>query len=208
MSDAVVTPTEGASVVVDSVSGQSAKPAPAANPEGKPPWLDERLERERAKMLKDLGAESFDAVKKVMDEARSLEEQKKSDAQKRGELERDLKAEREQKQAMAEALGAYAKAQMGGLTDAQRAAVSGIAGDDPAKQLKTIEALRPTWASAAAPAAVADQRPKDTALAPAMPRDGAQGSPPDTKTIHEELLKSNPILAARYALANGVFDTK
>lgn len=210
MSDAVVTPTEGASVVVDSNNQPVKAPAAAAAPnaEEKPPWLDQRLERERAKVLKDLGVESFDDAKKVLDKAREADEQKKSDAQKRGELERDLKAEREQKQAMADALDAYAKAQMGSLSDAQRAAVASVAGDDPAKQLKTIEALKPTWASAAAPAAKVEAKPADTAVAATMPKDGAPAGPPDAKAIHEELQKSNPVLAARYALANGLFDNK
>jgi hypothetical protein len=208
MSDAVVTPTDGASVVVDSANKVVPATPAAAAPEEKPAWLDSRLERERSKMLKDLGVESFDDAKKVLEQAKAVEEQKKSDAQKRGELESTLKAEREEKKAMADALSAYAKSQLGALTDAQREAVAMVAGDDPAKQLKTIEALKPTWASAAAAPAAPAQKPKDTAPAPAMPKDGAPAGPPDAKAVHEELLKSNPILAARFALANDLFKDK
>jgi hypothetical protein len=211
MSDAVVTPTEGASVTIDPANPSAPAAAPAAKqataPEGEPAWLAPRLERERAKVLKDLGADSPEEVKKAIASAKAAEEALKSDAQKRGELESTLKAERAEKQAMAEALGAYAKSQMGALTEDQRNAVAAVAGDDPAKQLKIIEALKPTWAGAAAPAApAAPPPPKDTAPAPAAPKDGAPSAPPDAKAIHEELQKVNPVLAARYALQNGIFD--
>lgn len=210
MSDAVVTPTDGASVVVDSAN--QVVPPVAAAPSGssdEPAWIGQRLERERTKMLKDLGVESLDDAKKALEQVRAVEEQKKSDAQKRGELESTLKTEREEKKAMADALGAYAKSQMGSLTDAQREAVAAVAGDDPAKQLKTIEALKPTWASAAAPAAPAPApKPKDTAVAVAMPKDGAPAGPPDAKAQFEEMKAANPIVAARFALQNGLFDNK
>lgn len=214
MSDPVVTPTDGGSVSIDPANPGAQAPAPAAKPAGTPPgdepaWLGPRLERERAKVLKDLGIESPEEAKKAIEAARAAAEAQKSDAQKRGELETTLKNERAEKQAMAEALGAYAKSQMGALTEAQRNAVVAVAGEDPAKQLKTIDALRPTWAGAAAPAAPADPPPpKNTAPAPAAPKDGAPSPPPDAKAIYETLKATNPILASRYALANGVFENK
>lgn len=213
MSDAVVTPTDGASVSIDPANPAAQPPAPAPkagqSAEGEPAWLAPRLERERAKVLKDLGIDSPEEAKKAIEAARAAAEAQKSDAQKRGELESTLKSERAEKQAMAEALGAYAKSQMGALTEEQRNAVAALAGEDPAKQLKTIEALKPTWAGAAAPAAPAAALPvKDTAPAPAAPKDGAPSAPPDAKAIHEELQKTNPVLAARYALSNGLFENK
>lgn len=208
--DTAVVTAEGAAIAIDpnaSPAAPAAKPTPAAPEE--PAWLGPRLERERAKILKDLGVESLDEVKKAVGEAKKAEEAQKSDAQKRGELESTLKKELAEKQALTEALGSYAKSQMGALTDEQRNAVSALAGEDPARQLKTIEALRPTWASAAAVAApAATPAPKDTAPAPAAPKEGAPLPPPDAKAIHAEMLKTNPIAAARYALENGVFETK
>lgn len=211
MSDAVVTPTDGASVSIDPSAQPAAPAAPKPpTPAGEDPsWIAPRLARERNSVLKELGADSLDDAKKVIAAAKAAEEAAKSDAQKRGELEIKLKAELEEKQAMAEALNAYAKGQMGALTEAQRNAVTAVAGNDPAKQLKTIEALKPTWADAAVPAApAAPATPKDTAPAPAAPKDGSPSGPPDVKAIYEELQKSNPILASRYALANGVFENK
>lgn len=208
MSDAVVTPTEGAVVSIDPANPAPA-PKPAPEPNAEPAWLAPRLERERAKVLKDLGVESPEEAKKALDKIKQVEEAQKSDAQKRGELESTLKAERAAKQEMAEALGAYAKSQMGALTEDQRNAVAAVAGEDPAKQLKIIEALKPTWAGAAAPAAPAAPPPvRDTAPAPAAPKDGAPSAPPDAKAIYEEIKATNPVLASRYALANGIFENK
>lgn len=206
MSDAVVTPTEGAVVTIDPANSSAQAPAPAPkagqDPNAEPAWLAPRLERERAKVLKDLGVDSPEEAKKAVEAARAAAEAQKSDAQKRGELESTLKAERAAKQELAQALDAYAKSQMGALTEAQRNAVAAVAGEDPAKQLKTIDALRPTWASAPA----APPPPKDTAPAPAAPKEGASSAPPDAKAIYEELKTNNPVLASRYALANGIFD--
>jgi hypothetical protein len=185
----------------------SAKTEPPA--EEKPSWLDARLERERRSVLKELGIESLDEAKKTLTEAAAKKEAEKSDAQKRGELEKDLASERKRMSEVVEALNAHATAQLKTLSDAQRAAVTLVAGDDPAKQLKTIEALRPTWAGApAAPAASgAAEAVRNTATAPAGPKDdgGANVSPPDHKAIHAELMKTNPIFASRYALEHGVF---
>jgi len=214
MSD--VTVTGGLpSIVVDATGASNAPvPAPASvsapSPEEKPSWLDARLERERRSVLKELGIESLDDGKKALATLKAEEDAKKSAAQKAAELETSLKAAKAEKDAMAEALGVYAKSQMTALTEAQRNAVAAVAGDDPAKQLKTIEALRPTWASAAAPAAtVTPEKPRDTAPAPGAPKDaGTTSSPPDQKAIWEALKNTNPILAARYALANGLFDNK
>lgn len=214
MSDAVVTPTEGTVVSIDPTNGNVQAPAPAPKPAATSPedpaWAGQRLERERNKILKDLGVGSFEDAKKAVDAAKAADEAKKSAAEKAAELELTLKSTKAEAQALAEALGAYAKAQMGALTEAQRNAVAVVAGDDPAKQLKTIEALRSTWASAAAPAAPAAPPPvRDTATAPAAPKEGAAPStPPDAKAIHEELKKTNPVLAARFALQNGLFGTK
>lgn len=212
MSDATVTTGEGKPIVLDSAANTpaaapTAKPAPSSTEE--PAWLAPRLERERAKFLKDLGIDSLEGAKKAIDQAKAAEEAQKSDAQKRGELETTLKKELAEKQELAAALSSYAKTQMGALTEAQRNAVTALAGDDAAKQLKAIEALSPTWASAAAPAAaVTETKPKDTAPAPAAPKDGAPSAQPDAKATYEELKKTNPVIAARFALANGVFDSK
>lgn len=209
--DTTVT-VEGTSVVVDSTTGTispaAALPAkPAAPAADEPAWLPARLERERAKVLKDLGAESLDDAKKAVEKSKAVDEAQKSDAQKRGELETTLKAERAEKQELSAALASYAKSQMGTLTDAQRNAVSALAGDDHAKQLKAIDALRSTWTGAAATAAIpVSTASKDTAPAAGAPKEVTPGAPPDVKAVHAQLKATNPIVAARFALDNGLFD--
>ncbi len=189
---------------------QAPAPAPAkseTSAEEKPSWLDARLERERRSVLKELGIESLDEAKKTLTEAAAKKEAEKSVAQKLGEVEKERASERKRMTEMEETFSVLATAQLKTLSDAQRAAVALVAGDDPAKQLKTIEALRPTWASAAAPAATASpEAARNTAVAPNAPKDaGTLSSPPDHKAIYAELMKSNPIFASRYALEHGVF---
>lgn len=210
MSDTTVTP-EAAPITIDpSAPKTPATNTPAAStpPDEKPSWLDARLERERSKALKDAGFESLEDAKKASEELKAKREAEKTIAQKAAELENSLKATKAEKEAMASALGAYAKAQLAGLNDAQRNAVLAVSGDDPAKQLTTIEALRPTWAGAAAPAAGATPPTvKDTAPAPTAPKDTPNVSPADPKAIHAELKKTNPVLAARFALENRLFES-
>lgn len=221
MSDPNVTATPVApAVTVDPGTGKPAPaaapppapPAPAGEPEEKPSWLNARLERERRSLLKEMGVENVDDAKKALADLKAKQDAEKTSAQKAAELAESLKASNAEKASMAEALGVYAKAQLAGLTEVQRSAVTAIAGEDPAKQLKTIEQLRPTWGAAPAaptqaPAAPAPPpKPADTAPAPSAPKDGPATSPPDPKAVYAELKKTNPVIAARYALANGVHD--
>jgi hypothetical protein len=205
MSDTTATPV-AAPITIDP---SAAKPAPVATapPENeKPSWLDARLERERAKALKDAGFESAEDAKKASEELKAKREAEKSAAQKAAELEAALKTKTAREEALTSTLSGYAKTQLAGLTEAQRNAVAAVAGDDPAKQLQTIEALKPTWASASAPATPAPVVPKDTAPAAAAPKDAGNVSAPDLKAVYEELVKTNPVLAARFRAANGLYE--
>lgn len=193
-------------------SNTATPPAPAAAPAApaapaaekseseKPHWLDGRLERERKSLLKELGLDDVESGKKAIAELNAKREAEKTAAEKATELDAKLKASDAEKAAMAEALGATAKARMKTLSEAQQAAVAALAGDDPVKQLKTIEALVPTWASA--PAAT-ETKTVDTAPGRTAPEAGAT-SAPDPKAVYEQLRKTNPIAAARYAFAHGL----
>jgi hypothetical protein len=208
MSEVLVS-AEAPAINIDPSAPKPPTPAPAANPNEKPAWLDARLEQARSAALKDAGFESVEDAKKAAKELNDKREADKTDAQKRGELETSLKSKDKQLNDMSEALKAYATSQLAGLSDAQKAAVAAVAGDDPAKQLKTIEALRPTWAGVAAPAAPASTETKtaDTAPGRMMPKEGGGTSPADPKAVYAELKKTNPILAARYASENGVHNS-
>ena len=208
MSEVTVTPE----IVVATETGAPAAkiaPAPSAHPMDnpapkpaaeKPEWLDARLAQAKSSVLKELGFESLEAAKAAATAIKAAEEAKRTDAQRAASLENDLKATKAEKEAMAQTLGVYAKSQMGALTEAQRAAVTALAGDDPVKQIQTIDALRSTWAGAV-PAPV-----KDTAPAPSAPKDtGSTSAPTDKMAFYEELAKTNPVVAARYADVHGLF---
>lgn len=211
MSDATTTQVAETTIAIDPSTQKASTPAPASaakgEPEEKPSWLDARLERERRSLLKELGIDSVESARKDFDELKAAREAKKTDAQKAAETETSLKAATARLDEMQRALVGHAKDELSKLTEPQRNAVVAVAGDDPAKQLSTITALRSTWTSAAAtPAAPVAQTPKDTAPLPSAPKEGGKESPPDSKAVYAELKKTNPVLAARYAFANGVFD--
>jgi hypothetical protein len=216
VNDAAVAAADVSTVVVEPakqvpplVPPPAAKPDAPTEPEAKPPWLDERLARAREaakkEAWKELGFESPEDAKKAADERKAAAEAKKTESQKRAEAETALAAEKARVAEMAAALSAHAESEMQKLTDTQRDAVKAAAGDDPTAQLKMITALRPTWVGAAAPAATATQ---DTAPGRTAPKDGGEGPPPDPKAVYESLKESNPIVAARYALRNGLIDLK
>jgi len=218
VNDAAVAAADVPSIVVDQtktvvapLAPPAAPPPPAAKAESeeKPAWLDERLARARdaakKEAWKELGFESPEDAKKAGEERVAAREVKKTESQKRADAETALAAEQAKTKQMAEALSVLAKGQMAALNDVQKAAVAGIAGDDPAKQINAIEALRPTWGGAAAPAAPATQ---DTAPGRTAPKDGGAAPPADPKAVYESLKASNPIVAARYALENGLIELK
>ena len=137
----------------------------AADDPNNPPWLPERLARERKSaakeaeanarkaVLEELGGDP-DAIKKLLADEKKRAEAQKSLETKVAERDATLKAKEDRNRELEESVKSYAEGQLAGLTEQQKAAVLKVAGDDPAKQLKAIEALRPTW-TIVAPAAPA-----------------------------------------------------
>ena len=132
-----------------------AAPPPAEDPHIvrlTPAQMKERLDETRAstesKIAKELGVTVAEA-KVILAAHKAKEDASKSDVER-------LTAEREALKAQTAELAEYraavevrASAELQGLTEAQRAAVIALAGDHPAKQLKTIETLRPSWQAVA-----------------------------------------------------------
>lgn len=132
-----------------------AAPPPAEDPHIvrlTPAQMKERLDETRAstesKIAKELGVTVAEA-KVILAAHKAKEDASKSDVER-------LTAEREALKAQTAELAEYraavevrASAELQGLTEAQRAAVVALAGDHPAKQLKTIETLRPSWQAVA-----------------------------------------------------------
>lgn len=182
------------------------EPRTAAKPEdGKEPhWLKDRLERERAGVLRALGIESVDAAKAALADYQAKLDAEKTAAQKAA----DAKAEAEKAQQRVSVLeGTIAKRveyEMAQLTEAQREAVAAIAGDDGASLLKAIDTLRPTWATVPAQSqqstAPAADKPQPATTAPPRdaPGDGGATSPPDHKAVYQRLKSENPVKASHY----------
>lgn len=187
------------------VKSDEGKAIAVKTKEGEPEWLPARLERERRAILKDLGVEDVGTAKAALAELKTKQDAAKSSEQKAAEasaLAADLASKVVKYEA---ALKTQATASMARLTDEQRAAVTKIAEEDPARQLSAIEALSPTWSRKpdAAVTTTVTTKVADTAPPGKQPM-----SPPPTQQPTElatwETLKAsnNPFLAASYLLNN------
>jgi len=170
--------------------------------EGDPHWLNARLERERASMLKKLGFETLEEAQATASELKAKREAEKTAAEKAADaLTRASKAESKEK-ALSEAVAEFASRQMIGLTVEQKAAVTVIAGEDPALQLKAIAALQPTWAKEAAAAVKAEPAKAVDTAPPANAPSQTGTSETNHRAQYEALSKTNPFAAAAYGLAH------
>lgn len=153
----------------------------------------------RAKVLAEFGAASADEVRAAIALAKAAEEAKRSDAEKLA----SVRAEAESAKKAVASLGDVIRTQLAGsmeaLTPDQRAAVIKIAGDDPARQLLTINSLRPTWAAAPVetPKPAANTAPAGKGPSPAGVR--VEG---DKRAKFEAMRGRDPFLAAQYLAAN------
>jgi hypothetical protein len=176
----------------------AAAPAqPATTPDQDPSWLAGRLERERKAILKELGVDSADDVKKALADLKAKREAEKTETQKTAELIADLKRKEERLSSLETAVSVKAKNELALLTETQRKAVEALAPDnDPALVLGAIEALKPTWVVPEPPKQTQPEPPKTTML-PASANGPAEPttSPPNRKAQYEELLQKNPFYA-------------
>jgi hypothetical protein len=163
-------------------------------------------------VLRAIGAETPEAAADAVKRARAAADAEKTAAQQAAEAQQRAATLQKERDDLHTTVGTVATAQLSALTAEQRAAVTAIAGDNPAAQLRTIAALRPTWtvvappapAAAPAPAAPAPAAPPPPAPpANTAPQAGAPpaGSPPavtDHLAVLKGLESTNPIRAARY----------
>lgn len=238
---AAATPTTAPIVPV----APAADPAPAqpasAEVRMSSAELKSRLTETREKAAKDAAASiaadigiPIAEAKALIAKAKEAEDKNKSDVER---LTAKLAASEAKTAELDEYKGAVdvrAKVELGLLSEDQRAAVLAIAGEHPAKQLKTIETLRPTWQSieqsrkaaeeaaaeakritdAAAAVAAAEAAKLPSAKAPiAAPATTAPTAtapvptPPATTNhlaVYEHHQKTNPVRAANYYATNFV----
>jgi hypothetical protein len=219
---AAVIPAATAAVPTAPAATTPAAPADAATAnQPEPTWLKSRLDQakrtERTALLAELGVTDPEAAKKAIAAAAAAAEAEKTTATKLAEREAALTTTSARLTTLEQTVKARADTELAGLTDAQRAAVAAVAGDDPARVLTTIDALKPTWASAPAaalpPAAPAVPptavppvappvppvaTPPATTAPPPVAPPAAPTSPPNHKAEYEALKKTNPVGAAAY----------
>jgi hypothetical protein len=176
---------------------------PPVEPTADPQWLTSRLARERAKgastALAAAGFATEADAKAAADAAKAAADSKKTAEQKAAELAGQHAAEKARADSLLAIATEHAARMMVGLTPEQQAAVKGIAGDDPGKQLQTIHALAPTWAKGAVPV-VTD--PKITTAPSGGAPTGVVPPPTDARGTYEALRKQNPVAAAQFGAAH------
>lgn len=150
---------------------------------------------EREAVLRELGVSSPDEVKAALAAKKAADDANKSAAEKAADLARQLEASTSKAAALELAVKERASLELASLTDAQRAAVQAVAGDDAASQLRAIDKLKPTWAAAPKPLPA----PASTSAAPAAPPSkDAPAADVDHSAVYDALKKSNPMMAADY----------
>lgn len=143
--------------------------------------LKRRLDQTRASALADfikgLGVTDEAALKAAVTEHKRLEDEKRTDLEKRDARIKDLEPKAARASELEAIVKAVAEEQAAGLTDAMRAAVDQLAGEDPARRIAAIKAFR--GALPAAPLAASAPPPVAPAAQPKPPiQPGANTAPP------------------------------
>lgn len=162
-------------------------------------WVAERLEREQRKLLKELGVENLDEAKAALKEIKARKDADKSHELKAQELEQKLAKSTEHGEKLSSSLKTFASAKLASLTPEQQAAVKAIAKSDPALQLETIEALAPTWATAAPIKSEATKVIANTSSSRDMPA-ATVAVATDKKAEYLRMNETNPVMAGRFLL--------
>lgn len=197
----------------------AGNPAPVPAATSKPDQVEmpraafnERLQREREagtkSLLDQLGVNDPAVLKSLIDEHKAREEAKKSIEEKAATTAAQLEAERQDKARLLSVVKERVDVEFGLLSEAQKSAVIKLAGDDPEKRLRAIDALWPTWQNETKPTptptpAADDKTPapppppaKDTAPRAAAPADDGKTVSTDPRGEYERVGKENPFAAA------------
>jgi hypothetical protein len=177
-----------------------ATPAPAVSAKAEtnedPHWLPMRLAQKEKQIAKRFGADSIDELESRLAKLTKLEQESMTETEKLRARNAELELAAKERDEYKTTLGEQAKAALEALTPEQRTAVLDVA-ETPAKQLKAIEKLRPTWAKPddAKPVVPA---PASTTPTPSAPAAATTTSGPNHLAIWEDLKQSNPMAAALY----------
>jgi hypothetical protein len=163
--------------------------------------LDERLERERMKVLRALGVETEEDAKAALADLQKRQDAEKTELQRLQEQVAALQGVTTERDALLTVVGQRAANELATLSDEQREAVQALAGDDPHKQLHAIETLRKTWAKP--PGGNGEPVPAPATTTPTSPAPTAPTASAEDHLGEWERLQSNdPFGAAHYYLSN------
>lgn len=225
MSDATpgaAAPTGGAAPAVTPPAATEPKPQVKADdlpPEALKARLESAKDAARREMLAELGVTDTKNAKEALAELKRRQDAEKTEQERLAARVAELEGKAAKADHATQVAARRAAAELSNLSDAQRAYVTKAAGDDPLKQLETIDTLRETGLLATAPAApaaapptpgaapaatptVAAPAPTSTAPAPNAPPQGSV-SQLDHKAIYAGLNTPgsptyNPFAAAAY----------
>ncbi len=188
--------SNGASTPTD-----TSTPAPSTAP-ADPNWLPARLDRERRSILKDLGVEDINDAKTAIAELKKRQDAERSEIERLKSENAELNGKALRAKELESALKVRVESELSGLSEQQRETVLKLAGDDPTKQIYTLENLR----SAGMLASTKPNPPPPATTAPAAPppTPPSSATPANHVATYERLKKENPALAARYRLENYV----
>ena len=171
---------------------------------------------ERAALLAELGITDTKDAKASLAELKRRQDAEKTETERLAARVAELEGKAAKADHAAQVAARRAAAELSGLTDAQRSYIAKAAGDDPLRQLETIDSMREAGllaapaaaAPSATPPAAAPTPPAAPQLANTSPPPNApmpgQVSPVDHAAVFESLRQTNPILAANYARVHRV----
>lgn len=197
---------EGQSIAQQPNATEPQKPhvqADALPPDALKARIDAAKATGRTEVLRELGVTDTAQLKAALESIAAAEAAKKTEAEKFAELSTKAQQQQARLTQYEQAVATVWEAEAAKLTAEQSKAVTDIAGDDVALRVRTLNVLRPTWASAnaqvvATTPAVTVSAPANTSPAPNAPTPTTT-SPSDPKAQHALLLQKNPVAAANYA---------
>jgi hypothetical protein len=184
---------------------------PADEPSWFKPRIDQAKRSGKTEVLSALGVKDEAEAKALLDKARAVEEAAKTELQKAKEKADGFETRAKRADALEAAVKSQSDIELASLTEAQRAIVADIIGDDPATIVQKLPKLKASWATAAPAAAQAAAQVVAAPLAPAAPLPapattspppnapgGSTVATPDHKAEYVALKAKNPHQAALY----------
>lgn len=178
-------------------------PAPPTDDQN-PPWLAGRLARAESQLLERLGIKTEAEAKAAVEAQRAADEAKKTLEQKHAEAEGRAKKLQEEATELSTLVAQMATTRMATLTDAQRQAVTAVAGDNPKLQLSVLDAFQGTWAAASPPAPGTPPAPKPAHNAAPAPPPPAPGTPKTDFEKWNDLKATDPVGASLFYQMNSM----